>query len=1065
MKAQKDQLLGALALVLWAPIPWLYLDPPGILAGQPLAVYAVILFFGGLCTSAAALLRSLRTRLSKREARAYVFLFVLAFVGAYQFSGLAPGWQCFGKNLEAVVGRAAGQNCKTTCTDNDEKPCSGWSTCWNKFVSCSSTGKDQDGRDCDGCCFSCEVICEEPSTPEYQPPTVNGTIACSQSGSNGWCIGMATLNLSASDPQGFALTISGAINGSAFTCAAGSSCSVALVEGSGPITYKATAATSGLSSATGSTSWKRDVTAPTLSALYPVADGVNGWHRVSPMQVSSGGSDSLSGLASAQVSVNGGAWQPSAVLADGTYAVVFRAQDHAGNSSIVSRTIKIDSIPPSLSPVVPSPNGLNDWFISAPVNVSVNGADSGSGLANALLSVDGSTWQPAISLDDGVYTIDFKSTDHAGNMATATRTVKVDASVPSIVTSTTGSEGRAGWYVSQTTTSISADDLSGIARTEYNQNHTGWQDGTSFVSVEGVNEIDIRIHDLAGNVARQTLEIKIDTTPPVISTSTSGEEGLDGWYVSQTKTDIATHDQISGVDRIQYHQNGSGWQDELSVVSDDGINTIDVRATDIAGNTSSASLEVKIDTIAPTLIPIMPSPDGLDNWFVSAPVSISMNGADAGSGLASAELSVDGSDWRSDASLTDGVHIVRFRALDHAGNSTATSRAVMVDTAAPTLSTSVAGTKGNLDWYVSQTTTAISAFDEGSGVVHIEYNQNNAGWKDGTSVLSKDGINEITLHAYDRAGNTVSDSIRIKVDTEEPASVFSSPLNGSTNTLVRGSHKLLGSSSDAVSGVSSAEISIDGKTWLPVEISSSGVWEYSWNTSGWMDGEYPVVVRTTDMAGNIEAAESGAQATLLVNNRPPHISLTPEWFIWQSGSLVIKTEYFPLREGIIEIADRDGRWPSVKISFGETYPGEIKWNRRFPEGILAPSGDYRVTVSACNIHDLCSKKNATIKIPWIAKLIPTEPAATQTIDVEHPQINEPAPTPAPPVVENSYTESEAQVRSRWGSPSARSILSFLVLIALMWALSSAAVSDRRPVAIRAITETITLQEQHRRKQI
>src|SRR6185436_17550354 len=123
-------------------------------------------------------------RVSERVARVYVFLFILAFVGAYQFSGLAPSWQCFGKKLEAAVGRATGRNCTTTCTNNDKKPCSGWSSCWDKLVSCSSAGIDQGGRNCQGCCFSCDVVCEDdpPPPPSYNPPTITAGLSCSLSG-------------------------------------------------------------------------------------------------------------------------------------------------------------------------------------------------------------------------------------------------------------------------------------------------------------------------------------------------------------------------------------------------------------------------------------------------------------------------------------------------------------------------------------------------------------------------------------------------------------------------------------------------------------------------------------------------------------------------------------------------------------------------------------------------------------------------------------------------------------------------------------------------------------------
>lgn len=1064
MKIRLSQLFGLMAFILWLPIPWLYINPPGFLAGQPLAIYAVALFFGGLSLAATALWISFRARVSERTARVYVFLFVLAFVGAYQFSGLAPSWQCFGKKIQAAVGRAAGQNCTTTCTNNDKKPCSGWSSCWDKFVSCNSSGRDQDGRGCQGCCFSCKVVCEDPDPdpePTYQPPTISGGVDCSQLGFNAWCVGDAVLTLTASDPQGFALTISGTIGGSAFTCAAGSSCSIVLHEGNGSISYKVTAATSGLSSSTSSTTWKKDVTAPDINAIYPSVNGSNDWHISAPVAVSSSGSDALSGLASAQMSVNGGAWQTNASLMDGTYTVNFRAVDNAGNATTMSRTIKVDSTPPTANPVIPSPDGSNDWFMTAPVNVSANGSDSGSGIVSALVSVDGSTWQPNMALSDGVYTISFRSTDNAGNTATVTRTVKVDASLPTIVTSISGTVGNSGWYVSQTTTSITADELSGIDHIEYNQNGTGWQDGSSFVSSEGINEIDIKIYDVAGNVAAGSVEIKVDITHPAISTSVAGTKGLSGWYVSQATTSISVSDGTSEVDRIEFNQNSKGWQEGSSVGSNDGVNTVSIRAYDVAGNMSTDSLEIKVDTIPPAVTPVVPSPDGLNNWFVTAPVAVSANGSDTGSGLMNAEVAVNGGKWGSDASLSDGIHKVDFKSTDNAGNSITMSRTVKMDTVPPTLSTSIAGIAGNNGWYVSQTIATISVHDETSGVDRTEYDQNRMGWKDGTWVVSQDGINDIDMRAYDLAGNMAGDSIQVKVDTEKPASRFTSPSNSSTSTLVRGNYSLSGSASDTTSGVSGTEISLDGKNWLPLVVSANRQWTYDWDTLSWGDGVYPIVVRTTDVAGNQESIESGAHVTLLVNNAAPHIKLTPEWFIWQSGSLVIKTEFFPVRDGTIIIADKEGMWPSVKIPFGEKYPRDIKWDRRFANEVLAPSGNYRVTVSVCNIYDLCSEKSATIKIPWYAVPLPAAAAPTEMVEVEQesgPRIEQSPATPAPPVVATSVANFEVPVESKMDNKTSDSLLSFVVLIALMWAIASATLTDKRPVAIRAIAKTISSQK-------
>ncbi len=53
-----------------------------------------------------------------------------------------------------IVAQAAPERqCITKCTHNAAKPCGGYSTCYNKDISCSSAGIDQDGRRCRGCFF------------------------------------------------------------------------------------------------------------------------------------------------------------------------------------------------------------------------------------------------------------------------------------------------------------------------------------------------------------------------------------------------------------------------------------------------------------------------------------------------------------------------------------------------------------------------------------------------------------------------------------------------------------------------------------------------------------------------------------------------------------------------------------------------------------------------------------------------------------------------------------------------------------------------------------------------
>jgi hypothetical protein len=273
---------------------------------------------------------------------------------------------------------------------------------------------------------------------------------------------------------------------------------------------------------------------------------------------------------------------------------------------------------------------------------------------------------------------------------------------------------------------------------------------------------------------------------------------------------------------------------------------------------------------------------------------------------------------------------------------------------------------------------------------------------------------------------------------------------------------LAGTSTDALSGIAAVELSYDGgKTWVPVVPSADGKWTYDFDTTKVPDGIYTIVVRTVDMAGNTVVgdgnSDSGAHITVIINNAPPHIKLTPEWFIWDSGELVIKTDYFPVREGSVTISDPQNRWPKVEIPFGEKYPSTIKWDRRFANGILAPIGNYRVEVKACNTYDLCSSKRATIKIPWISIIVPTVSPIPPTVVPTKPAVEnipERSETQIPPVVvvEDSFPQPTVH---NLEEPKPVGIALWLVaFIALMWAVASAALSDRRPVAINAITKTI-----------
>lgn len=890
----KSIIFTSLGISLWGIVAWLFFSAPLALVNAlpdllPLSVFVFLLFLVGLLLLTFSALSLIRSRTPR--ATWIAVLIASSIIVLYNLSPLAPTWECFGKLLYVKTANAAGQNCTTTCTDWDAKPCSGWSTCWDKTASCSVAGKDQDGRNCQGCCFSCKVECEPEPDPD-QPPTITSNISCSQWGSNGWCVGTETLNLTASDPQGYTLTITGNIGGTPFTCAAGTTCSRSLPDGNGAISYAVTASQSGRS-ANGTTAWKRDTT------------------------------------------------------------------------------------PPAVVQVVPSPTGSNGWFNTAPVAISASGSDAMSGLSAAQISANGGAWQSGVSLNvDGVYTIDFRAVDNAGNSAISTRTVSIDTTPPAFTTTTSGTIGNAPWYVSSTTTTISpSDSLSGVGYVEYNQNSTGWQSGASIVNPDGVNTISLHAYDIAGNVASGSISVSVDTTPPVITPSISGTPGSNGWITTTGIVSALVDDATSGV---------------------------------------NAGAEVSID--------------GGSSWQ-AAPIS-----------------------------LSDGNYNMTFRAFDLAGNEGSASLNASIDTVAPGLSFVLKGIRGTNGWYVSDVDVSASATDALSGVDYSEVRVTGGAWL--TETLLSDGVYDLEARAGDLAGNTKSISEVFRIDTKSPVSLFTSH---TSNEVVAGIVNLQGVSSDMLSGLNVVEVSTDGgSTWQEASLSGD-TWVYQWDTTTLPNGTYTVKLRAVDEAGN---HENPIPLTLLADNFPPHVKVTDSWWIWESGNVKVSDNGFSIHEIKVTISDPQGRWPSVVLTYNpSTTSFDLTWDRRFSDGTLAPSGTYHVSVFACDIHGICTSDRGVINIPFIAPIPPTathSPVPSPTPVSSMTAVPSPTPhvqTVAPQTPLPDFVESESeQPTNTEPNTSMLPVLAVICLIALMWAISSAALADPRPRAILAIAKTLSIKK-------
>ncbi len=250
----------------------------------------------------------------------------------------------------------------------------------------------------------------------------------------------------------------------------------------------------------------------------------------------------------------------------------------------------------------------------------------------------------------------------------------------------------------------SASDLgSGIMKVEVRVNVGVWNlaaysagSWSARVSLqEWANTICARATDNAGNVgppAPPCVVVSLDTTPPSTTASLSGTAGQAGWYVSPVTVALQSSDTLSGVASVSYRLDAGAWQRYADpfAISTDGVHVVEYFATDVAGNREvTKSATVKIDRAPPMASASSSGTVGLAGWYLSG-ATVAISATDAVSGVASIEYRVDGGGWTTYAApfsvISDGSHIVEYRATDAAGNvEVSRSLTVKVDQTLPTL--------------------------------------------------------------------------------------------------------------------------------------------------------------------------------------------------------------------------------------------------------------------------------------------------------------------------------------------------------------------------------------------
>ena len=228
-------------------------------------------------------------------------------------------------------------------------------------------------------------------------------------------------------------------------------------------------------------------------------------------------SDAIYGIAKIEISTDGTTWTDvtgttSDVLAlsDGSHTVYVRATNNADGVNTVSVTFTVDKVKPVLNIVTPVSGSL---YNTTALNITWTAGDSGSGLNNFWVSIDGGVWTDVAkdlsyslsSLADGSHIIAVKCEDKAGNWNESSASFDIDTLAPTITehspigkdVSRNASIGLAfSERMNESSVGIVASGVSGtIAWSGNNMTFTP----TSTLAYDTTYTVDVTGKDLAGN--------------------------------------------------------------------------------------------------------------------------------------------------------------------------------------------------------------------------------------------------------------------------------------------------------------------------------------------------------------------------------------------------------------------------------------------------------------------------------------------------------------------------------------------------------------------------------------
>ncbi|WP_340398387.1 S-layer homology domain-containing protein [Paenibacillus sp. FSL H8-0079] len=482
------------------------------------------------------------------------------------------------------------------------------------------------------------------------------------------------------------------------------------------------------------------------------------------------------------------------VTAEGSYTLTVTAGSQ-------TKTIQflIVKTPPTGTFIV---NQGNQYTNSSSVRISISPDAGLTDITHIQYSVNGNpitqipyvpSFLLAIGSTDGDKVLTFKLVDRAGNQSVEySSTVTLDTVPP---TGTVAINGGAAYATDREVTlgfTLGAG-VTDVVAVQFSNDNATWSaeqtyeanTGYTLPAGDGSKTVYVQFIDRAGNTGAAQASIVLDTTAP------TGTLTLITPSVTNATTVLLTVTS-SNTDYMELGETGQDYGDPvvysaspqsytLQDTEEDGVKTLQIRLSDLAGNTTVLTQTVTLDREVPTGTVVVNEGKAYAN---DSDVAVEVTPEAGVTDIVNIRYSVNGSaptniaytnNFTIDVGSTDGAKAIILQLIDGAGNeSVEYSSTVTLDTVPPTGTVAINGGAA----YATDREVTLG-FTLGAGVtdvVAVQFSNDDATWSAeqiyeasmSYTLPAGDGSKTVYVRIIDRAENIGSAQASIVLDTTAP---------------------------------------------------------------------------------------------------------------------------------------------------------------------------------------------------------------------------------------------------------------------------------------------------------